>query len=626
MSSKIKSLIIATIACTAINAQTDTSSKVLDEVVVTANKIAQKQSTTGKVISVINKAEISRSHGKTLGQLLNDQVGLVVNGALNTSGSVQRVYTRGAGSGMTLILVDGIPAYDPSDIDNNFDLNFIPLSSIERIEICKGAQSTLYGSDAIGGVINIITTKNLPSRKINTDVTLAAGSFGTAKAAVNVYGTVNKFTYDLAAAGFKTDGFSSAFDSSGKKNFDNDGSKIGSVNASIKYQLNNQLSVKAFGKISSYNADIDYSAFVDNADKINNQTKVAGVSFSLKKNNLQENGYYQYSTTSRHYDLLPGGTNDYQSINQTAEYYASFKLIKNISMLAGGEYRYSSMNSLYHDPTWGDSPFSDTAFKQYSAYSSLMYKSDKLNIELGGRYNNHSRYGNNYTYTFNPSYKFNNEWRIFGSIATAFKAPSLYQLFDQWSGNKDLKPQKSTTYEAGIQHSLDDLQQRVVVFYRNIEDGIDYNYGTYAYFNYNTQKVTGLEYEVNYKPSDVLSITANYTFLSPQESKLSSLTSKDTSYDYSLKIPAHSFNLTAGFTLNDHLYFRMGTKYVSTRYDFGGYTLSSYMLVNAYAEYKFNAKVKLFADFQNMGNVPFFDTRGYNSLPRYFMGGVLLKF
>ncbi len=626
MSKNIKSLIIASLACNLLQAQTDTTAKVLDEVVITANKMAQKQSTTGKVISVINKTELERNQGKSLGQILNDQVGLVVNGSLNTSGSVQRVYTRGAGSGLTLILVDGIPAYDPSDIDNNFDLNFIPMSSIERIEICKGAQSTLYGSDAIGGVINIITTKNNIARKLNTDITLSAGSFGTTKSSINIYGKVNKLSYELAATDFRTDGFSSAYDSSGKKNFDNDGSKMGTINASLKYQVNNQLSIKAFGKLSSYKADIDYGAFVDNADKINNQTKVAGVSFSVKKDNLQENGYYQYTANTRHYDLLPGGTNDYHSINQVAEYYASFKLLKNVTMLAGSEYRYSSMNSLYHDPSWGDSPFNDTAFRQYSVYSSLMYKSDKFNVELGGRYNNHSRYGSNYTYTFNPSYKINNSFRIFGSIATAFKAPSLYQLFDQWSGNKDLKPEKSITYEAGIQHSATEFQQRLVLFYRNIEDGIDYNYGTYAYFNYNTQKVKGLEYEVTYRPSEVLTITANYTFLSPQESKLSSITLKDTSYDYSLKIPKHSFNLIAGYTINNHLYFRMGTKYVSSRYDFGGFKLDEYMLVNAYAEYKFNSKVKLFADFQNIGNVKFFETRGYNSIPRYLTGGILLKF
>ena len=329
MSKNIKSLIIASLACSVLQAQTDTTAKVLDEVVITANKMAQKQSTTGKVISVINKTELERNQGKSLGQILNDQVGLVVNGSLNTSGSVQRVYTRGAGSGLTLILVDGIPAYDPSDIDNNFDLNFIPMSSIERIEICKGAQSTLYGSDAIGGVINIITTKNNIARKLNTDIALSAGSLGTTKSSINIYGKVNKLSYELAATDYRTDGFSSAYDSSGKKNFDNDGSKMGTINASLKYQVNNQLSIKAFGKLSSYKADIDYGAFVDNADKINNQTKVAGVSFSVKKDNLQENGYYQYTANTRHYDLLPGGTNDYHSINQVAEYYASFKLLKN---------------------------------------------------------------------------------------------------------------------------------------------------------------------------------------------------------------------------------------------------------------------------------------------------------
>ena len=625
MSKKIKSLIIASIALTGLHAQTDSTNSVLDEVVITATKTPQKQSTTGKVVTVISKAEIEQNQGKTLGQLLNQQVGMVVNGALGTQGSVQRVYTRGAGSGQTLILVDGIPAYDPSDIDNNFDLNFIPLANVERIEICKGAQSTLYGSDAIGGVINIITNKANIGKSINATVSVAGGSFGTIKTTAQVFGKINKFSYDAGYTGIRTDGFSSAYDSTGKSKFDNDGYKGNSFNASLKYQLNSCISLKAFGRISGYKADIDGGSFQDDSNRINNKTKVGGISFSVKKDKIQENGYYQYTTSSRHYDLLPGGTNDYHSITQVAEYYASFKLLNHLYMLCGGEYRYSSMNSLYHDPTYGDSPFSDTAFRQYSVYSSVIYKSDKLNIELGGRFNNHSRYGNNYTYTFNPSYKINNSVRLFGSIATAFKAPSLYQLFDIYSGNKNLQPEKSINYEVGAQHSIGILLHRLVLFYRDTKDGIDYNYGTYAYFNYNSQKVKGLEYEASVKATDDLTITANYTYLSPEESKLSSLTSKDTSYNYSLKIPAHTFNLSAGFNLNSHLYYRLSTKYVSTCYDFGGYQLSQYMLVNAYLEYKFNKNIKLYADLQNIGNVQFFETKGYNSIPRYFMGGISIN-
>ena len=105
-------------------AQAD-SVKSLEEVTVTANKFEQKQNTTGKVITIITKEQIDKAGGKSITQLLNEQGSVVINGALNNAGNVQTVYMRGAASGRTLILIDGIPVNDPSEINNNFDLNFI---------------------------------------------------------------------------------------------------------------------------------------------------------------------------------------------------------------------------------------------------------------------------------------------------------------------------------------------------------------------------------------------------------------------------------------------------------------------------------------------------------------------
>ncbi|KAF0235749.1 MAG: iron complex outermembrane recepter [Chitinophagaceae bacterium] len=158
--SKKLTLFLTLLAGTNLLAQKDsTSTKVLDEVVVTANKLEQKQSSTGKVITIIGKDQLDKSVGRTVAQVLNETAGITINGAYNNAGTNQSVFMRGAASGRTLILMDGIPVSDPSQINNEFDLNLFSINDVERIEICRGAQSTVYGSDAIAGVINIITIK-----------------------------------------------------------------------------------------------------------------------------------------------------------------------------------------------------------------------------------------------------------------------------------------------------------------------------------------------------------------------------------------------------------------------------------------------------------------------------------
>jgi len=176
-----KKLMLLTLLFSAkmVSAQQDTTT--LDEVVVTANKMAQKQSTTGKVVTVITKADLEKMGNKNLATLLQEQVGVTVNGASNNAGSVQTIFTRGASGGRTLVLLDGIPVNDPSFINNDLDLNLFATNSIERIEICRGAQSTLYGSDAIAGVINIITTSKDISKPLQINASTVLGSFGTVK-------------------------------------------------------------------------------------------------------------------------------------------------------------------------------------------------------------------------------------------------------------------------------------------------------------------------------------------------------------------------------------------------------------------------------------------------------------
>jgi vitamin B12 transporter len=614
-------------------AQKDTvRTSVLDEVVVTANKTEQKQSTTGKVVTVITKAQIEKSSGKTVAQLLNEQAGIVINGALSNAGSVQTVFMRGAGSGRTLILMDGIPVNDPSQINNDFDLNFFSINDVERIEVCKGAQSTLYGSDAIAGVINIITTKTNITKPVNVKATITGGSFGTFKTNLQFFGKADKFTYTARYARLQTNGFSAAYDSTGTKNFDNDAYLGNIASAAVQYQAGKRLTLKAFTQYSQYTAGIDASAFTDKTFyDIHNKNSTSGTGFIYKSTGLSLTGNYQYTKQHRNYDDNASisapiySMNDYDAVSQFAELYTSVKLGGGFTLLGGGDYRYGSMFNEYRSvSSFGpyNSKFNDTSMNQQSLYTSIHFNNQNFSVELGGRLTNHSRYGTHYTYTFNPSYTFDEHYRIFGSIASAFKAPSLYQLYSG-SGNINLEPEVATNFEIGLQHTYNKFSDRIVFFYRSTDNGIDYNSNTFKYFNYVNQATRGIEYEVTVKPVDKLTLSGNYTFITAQETTQSRVSFKDTLYNYSIRRPAHNINITAGYQFSKGFYASVSGKYVSSRYDVGAYKkpdvlLESYFLLGAYTEYKFGDMLKVFADVQNITNKKFFDIRGYNGIPSMF--------
>ena len=242
------------------------SIKNLQDVVITANKFPQKQTETGKVLTVITQQQLQQSAAKTIGEVLNQQVGITVSGVNNALGTNQAIYIRGSNYANVLILVDGIPMYDPSGISNEFDLNTFSINQIERIEILKGAQSTLYGSDAVAGVINIITKKSY-NKPCNVSITLSAGSYDTYKASVNISGDDDGLlNYFIGYSKIYSKGFSSAYDSTGKMGFDKDGFNQDVVQGSLGFPLNSKLSVRAYGKFSYHRADIDAGAFTDDKD------------------------------------------------------------------------------------------------------------------------------------------------------------------------------------------------------------------------------------------------------------------------------------------------------------------------------------------------------------------------
>ena len=626
-------------------AQLDTVTSVLfDPVIVTANKTEQKQSTTGKIITIISKEQLKKSAGKTVAQILNEQAGLIVNGALNNTGSAQTVFLRGASSGRTLILIDGIPINDPSMINNEFNLNLLSINEIERIEICKGAQSTLYGSDALGGVINLITTKNDLNKLIHLNANMTAGNYGVFKSNVNASGNLGKFKYSARFNHQNSKGFSSAFDSTGTSNFDTDALFGNNFSASLAYQPNKTLTFNSFIQHRYYKTDVDNGPFSDARNFFSeDQAFFAGAGFTYKKSKVSITGNYQKVNNNRYYD------NDFSagsplfsthSLNGSSDYselFGTVKISKNLTAIMGSELRTTSMNSLYLSvSSFGpfQNEFKDSRISQYSVYGSILYSSDKnpFQLELGSRFNKHSIYGVNSTFTLNPSYRFNGYWMILGSISSAYKVPSIYQLYDFYAGNLNLKPEEALNVEMGVQYKSARSFLRGVIFSRQITSGIDYNFVDFKYFNFVEQRVNGFEFESNLDITKALHLNMNYTYLSGQELTQNRETNKESiTYPYLLRRPAHNLNLTLNYEISTKLFASLSSKSLSARYDIGGYeqadvVLPPYTIFSGYGAYKMNDKVSFFIDAQNLFNKKFFDIYGYQSIPFIISAGINLKF
>ena len=624
--------------CHSLQAQKDSLIKQLDQVVVTASKYPIKQNQTGKVVIVITKKELEKSTGKTLGQVLNEQAGLIVGGAFNNLGTNQSIYMRGAASGRVLVAIDGIPVSDPSMINNEFDINLVPVDNIERIEICKGAQSTLYGSDAIAGVINIITSTPGNEKPFGAKATAAGGNKGTYKANVQLYGKEKGLNYMVRYSKLATSGFPSAYDSTGKSHFSNDGYNGDAFASNISWNANGQLTLKSFVQYTRYKTDLPQGAFTDAKDyTLTSKNLMLGGGFIYKLPSVTINGNYLYNTETRlnlqDSTHQPNYLNDnFFGKTQFAEIFANINLGDGFILLNGADYRNASMNEQFLSiSSYGpySTHFNDTSLSQTSMYSSLFYNGKSgLHVELGGRLNTHSRYGSNYTYTFNPFFLFTKNLKLYGSIASGFKAPSLYQLYSSY-GDPSLQPEKSVNYEGGIEYGSEKISTRVTYYYRNITDGLDFNYNSFKYFNFNAENAQGIEWENKIQINKLFSLSANYTWLKVKQYSQSRVSFSDTSYNYALRQPEHTINATLGMQPTKKIYAGISGHFESRRYDIGGYQLpdvllNSFFILNAYAEYKPARMVKFFVDAKNITNKKFFTIYGYNSIPFLILGGITL--
>ena len=645
---------LALILCIGAKAQKDTAALPLEEVVVTANRFPQKQNTTGKVVTVIDRESIENSLGMGLVDLLNRQAGITIAGANNNLGTNPDVYMRGSATGNVLILLDGVPMYDVSTIANTFDLNHIPLDNLERIEILKGAQSTPYGSDAVAGVIHLITRKDA-KKPFGGQASAAVGSFGTFQASTGLRGRSGSTSWSMQLQHRQAKGFSAAHDSTGNGGFDRDGFRQQTINAELRQRLGKNLTATLNANWGDYRTDLDAGSWRDEKDqRAENRQWQAGAGLEYRMEEWSIHANYRHVFLRRTYlndsSDRPGFTRfsneRYDGVSDFAEAYGRFRLGGRTELLAGVDHRWQATDqrflSISSFGPYENKLSSDSArIGITGAFASLFTGDGKdVFLEAGLRYNRHSRFGDHLTFTLNPSWSPDDRLKLFLNISSAFKAPSLYQLYDANVGERSLRPETSLTGEAGVQATTEDgrWNGRMVLFARRIGNGIDFDYVSYRYFNYNRQNAFGGELETSYRTGR-LSLSANYSYVKGEvntvrfeydPSTWSYAAKGDTTYDNLFRRPRHSLNLTAGYKVTDRLFLQTALRAVGRRLEprfmAAPMELESYATMDIHASYRVGEGLHLFADVGNLLDREYFDVAGFNTRRRFFMAGLRMGF
>ena len=616
----------------------------LEEIVISATKFELKKENTGKVIYKISQKDIQRNAGKSVIELLNNVLGIEIRGVNSNPGEPRSTYIRGGRSRQALVLIDGIPLSDPTGIEQSYDLRLISLNQIESIEILKGASSTLYGSGAGTGVINIILKKASENNvsgvyevSLGTNATYknSTSSLNDKNQNISINGTLDKLKYNAFFNITGNSGFSSA-KSTLTIPFEEDTYSSNNGFLKLGYEFNTQLRMDAFLNYDEFDYTFDAGAFNDSDVNLGNQEQFRiGIRPRLKykKGEVFLNASINSLDRSfESFNSFSGGTNVfiYKGTSVNLDFVNKYEFTKNFQLITGINYQKHENESI---SDFGNIDPDLANFNVVDPYVSAVYITDfGLSINAGSRLNIHSNYGNNFVYDTNLAFGIvKNETinlKLISSYSTAFIAPSLYQLFSDY-GATNLAPETNRTFEFGFDSKLGKQWALSAVYYNRLEENkvIFLNLPTPPYGMYanalETIDVSGIEADVTFTISEELITTVGYAFVD-----------KTSDIDY---IPKNK--LTASFVVNPIKNLAISTmfKNVGKRslFDaFGSFgeagkdfILPSYSLLDMNVNYMvLEGKVLFFGSITNLLNEEYEETIGFNTRGRNFKMGIRIQF
>ena len=615
--------------------------KQLDEVVISDSKFALPKEKSGKVIVKINANELAKKPGQSIASILSTVVGVEINGNQSSAGKNLGTYIRGGRNRQTLIIIDGIPVTDASGVNLEYDLRLISAEQVESIEVMKGAASTLYGSGAAAGVINI-TLKKASKKEVTGNVYSSLGTQTTAdntnyrpqdfNQGFGLNGTIGKINYLATLNSVETKGISEAKG----VNFEDDSfSKISTL-LKVDFTPSKKLSFDFFTNYDRIKNN--YDGFYDNFTSADTPINVAtseqfrfGFSPKYKYNKGEFVLNSGFTSTERNYTSFNSWMNSidnslYASKSVSADAFNKYTFSNQFFLILGSQFQFNEMEAISESITK-----QNAKFNSIDTYFTAVYNSGfGLNVNAGARYNLHNIYKNYAVYNFNPSYSLLNlPLKIVASYSTAYITPSLYQLYSPY-GNLALTPEKNSTVESGFEVVL--LNKKVTLntvgFYREENNSIGFYTDpvTYAsnYVNVNgTYNAKGIETMLSVLALEKLKFNANYTFTQVEE-PLQRL------------IPKHKVNGSLDYEFSEKASFNLAYQYVDKRNDafFDGGTylttpviLDAYQLVNAIGNFKIiKNRLNVFASVNNIFNADFTEAIGYSTRGRNFKIGLNLMF
>ena len=558
---------------------------------ITANRRPQSIDKTLASITVITRKDIEKTQAQDIIDVLRLQRGITIS-RTGGAGSLTSLFIRGTNSKHVLVLLDGVRI--ASETTGQFDWGQVSLDQIDRIEIVRGPRAALYGSDAIGGVIEITTRKNA-----SPYISLTVGRYDTKRISAGFSDSDDKNHIALNISKEETDGFSAQNEKGSSYNADKDANQKSSISLSLSRQMTDKTKVGIDLTQSTNKVDFDQGD-----SDVELQTASLSVETQISKRWDQKIQISHISDDSASNYVSPWGNSDssYQTRRKEINWQNNIKLSDVTSLILGANYR---ENSAHVSGTYSN--YSENT-KNKAVYVNVNNKRGALNLDLSLRHDNHSKTGGKTTGQAAIGFDINSKSTVYTSYGTAFRVPTVNELFDPSFGNPDLKPENSKTFEVGIKSQLSQNHRlEASVFHTKVKDLIS------SKKNINKATLKGIE--LGYSGSSNKIDWGLGVSLLKAEDKLTG--------ERLLQRPEQKVTLNLGYALNEKTHLGMDATFVSSRedMDFSPFPasrvkLDSYSLLNISLTQKLDKHSRIGLRLENVTNEDYELVYGYNTPKR----------